>query len=127
MLLRALVLVFVFAASIDAIRPPDYAESSYDFKQLSKHKRRYAKHPLLITKDDDHIVEDNIIVESNILRLIRPKSDVLRTKRDPSQIPHKRVARGWNLQYVVVPQQYYLPPQKPIKGYKKKTIGYRYY
>jgi len=66
------------------------------------------KHPFLITREDiDAVVEDNIIVESNLLRLIRPGEK--RRYEDRSLIPHKRVARGWNLQYAVVPQQYLIP------------------
>lgn len=88
-------------------------------------KRRFVKHPLLITKEDpqDAIVEDNIIVESNVLRLIRPsakRNEIPKVKRydDISLVPHKRVTRGWNLQYVVVPQQYqYYKKRKPVKYY----------
>ncbi|XP_077286960.1 uncharacterized protein LOC143911790 [Arctopsyche grandis] len=85
-------------------------------------KRKFVKHPILITKEDvdpqNAIVEDNVIVESNILRLIRPsakKNEIPRIKRY-EDLPHKRVTRGWNLQYVVVPQQYYYyKKKKPVR------------
>lgn len=81
-------------------------------REISDKRNRY-KHPLLITKDDlDAIVEDNVIVESNVLQLRRPYP------KDGPYTPKKRVARGWNLQHVIVPNYPYWDPQYVMKNYR---------